>query len=161
MAGLDRQDKNFWRYIKGYDFIGLNVTWINKKRWEEIRNWLPETHIWHCKYAKKEKERRRAKGGIMLGMRKNLREEESEFIETGLDEIEHVRIKEAEGNLNIIVVYNEENGKEKEIGETIKKIIEICGGERIIVGGDFNIKTRELGGDEEEGRTTKKVEIKE
>lgn len=32
VAGLDRQDENFWRYIKGYDFIGLSETWINEKK---------------------------------------------------------------------------------------------------------------------------------
>lgn len=89
-------------------------------------------------------------------MRKDWREGESEFIETGLDGIGHVRIKKAEGNLNIVVVYNKENGKGKKIGKTIKKITEKCEGERIIVNGNFNIRTGELGGNEEEGETTRK-----
>lgn len=82
MAGLERQNENFWKYIKGYDFIGLSETWIMEKRWGEIKNWLPDTHI--CsKHAKKEKVKGRAKGGIVIGLRKDGREGESEFIESG------------------------------------------------------------------------------
>lgn len=121
---MDRQDKSFWCYIKEYNFIGLSEIWINEKRWREIKGWLPESHIWYVKYAKREKERGRAKGGLLIGMRKVWGGRESEFIETGSDGIDHVRIKEAGGNLNIVVVYNKENGKEKEMGEEIKKITE-------------------------------------
>lgn len=99
---------------------------MDKRKKGKIRNWLSETHIWHCKHAKKEKERGKAKGGITIGMRKDWRKGESEFIETGLDGIGHARIKEAKGNLNIVVVYNKENGKGKKIKETIKKITKKC-----------------------------------
>lgn len=46
-----------------------------------------------------------------------------------------MRIKEAEGNLNIVVVYNEKSGKEKEIEDAITKVTEEYEGEGIIVGG--------------------------
>lgn len=90
----------------------------------------------------------------MIDMRKDWKEV-GEFIETDMNGIEYMKIKEAEGNLNIVVIYNKENGKEKKIGEAIKKITENCVGERIIVDGDFNIRTGELGDEEKEEITRK------
>lgn len=87
-------------------------------------------------------------------MRKDWKEV-GEFIETDMNGIGYMKIKEAEGNLNIVVIYNKENGKEKKIGEAIKKITENCVGERIIVDGDFNIRTGELGDEEKEEITRK------
>lgn len=85
IAGLDRQDENFWNYIKGYDYIGMSKTWLTERRWGEIEGKLPETHIWCSKHAKKVKERGRAKGGLLIDMRKEWGEEEMECIETGID----------------------------------------------------------------------------
>lgn len=48
----------------------------------------------------------------------------------------------------------------KELGEAIKKIVEKCEKEWIIVGGDFNIRTGELRGDEEEGGSIRKSKDK-
>lgn len=90
----------------------------------------------------------------MIDMRKDWKEV-GEFIETDMNGIGYMKIKEAEGNLNIVVIYNKENGKEKKIGEAIKKITENCVGERIIVDGDFNIRTGELGDKEKEEITRK------
>lgn len=90
----------------------------------------------------------------MIDMRKDWKGV-GEFIETDINGIGYMKIKEAEGNLNIVVIYNKENGKEKTIGEAIKKITENCVGERIIVDGDFNIRTGELGDEEKEEITRK------
>lgn len=90
----------------------------------------------------------------MIDMRKDWKEV-GEFIETDMNGIGYMKIKEAEGNLNIVVIYNKENGKEKKIGEAIKKITENCVGERIIVDGDFNIRTGELGDEKKEEITRK------
>lgn len=62
--------------------------------------------------------------------------------------------------MNIVAVYNVENGKEKEIEEAIRKVTKNHEGEGIIVGGDFNIRTGELGGDEEEGEAARKSKDK-
>lgn len=49
----------------------------------------------------------------------------------------------------MITIYN--TGKYNKLIERIKKILEVWGNERIIVGGDFKIRTENLGGDEEKG----------
>lgn len=43
----------------------------NRKKWREIKGWLLESHIWYGKLAKREKDRSRAKGGLLIGMRKD------------------------------------------------------------------------------------------
>lgn len=48
----------------------------------------------------------------MIDMKKDWKEV-GEFIETDMNGIEYMKIKEAEGNLNIVIIYNKENGKEK------------------------------------------------
>lgn len=45
VAGIGNKDKEFWRYIRTYDFISLSETWMEKKGWEKIRGRLFDTHI--------------------------------------------------------------------------------------------------------------------
>lgn len=123
---------------------------MNKKRWEEFKERLPETHKWYSKSAKRIKERGRAKGGMVIGIRKDWGKEEWEIIETGLEGMCHVRIKEERKTLNVVSVYNVENGKEKEMGEVIKKVTEEYERKCIIVAEDFNIRIGELGREKEE-----------
>lgn len=30
--GIGNKDREFWRYIRGYDFINLSETWMEKER---------------------------------------------------------------------------------------------------------------------------------
>ncbi|KOX74862.1 hypothetical protein WN51_00374, partial [Melipona quadrifasciata] len=38
VAGLERKDKDFWNYVKKYDFIEMTETWIDHRGWEIIEN---------------------------------------------------------------------------------------------------------------------------
>lgn len=80
-------------------------------------------------------------------------------IETKKDGIVHIRIRVNENgikevnnnmnrNMNIVMVCNSKYGKD--IGMIIERIAEEYGNERLIIGGDFNIRIGELGGEEEE-----------
>lgn len=70
MAGLVRQDKDFWRYIERYDYIGLYETWVNEKGWDNIRKRLPDTYEWISKHVEKKKKKGRAIKGIVVGKSK-------------------------------------------------------------------------------------------
>lgn len=63
--------KDFWKFIGEYDFISLNETWLEKERWDRLKNKLPKTHIWACSEAKRVKTRGKAKGGMIIGKRKD------------------------------------------------------------------------------------------
>lgn len=33
IAGLGNKDKEFWKYVKGFDFVSLSETWVDEKGW--------------------------------------------------------------------------------------------------------------------------------
>jgi len=55
VAGLARKDEEFWRYICEYDFISLSETWLDDKRWDRLKGWLPYSHEWENSVARKKK----------------------------------------------------------------------------------------------------------
>lgn len=67
VAGLDRQDLDFWKFIKEYDYVGLCETWVNEKSWNNIRHRLPDSHSWFSKHVEKIKMKGRASDGINIG----------------------------------------------------------------------------------------------
>lgn len=67
IAGLGRQDEEFWKFVEGHEFISLSETWVEDKGWYNIKGWLPGTHEWECVYASRERRRGRAKRGFILG----------------------------------------------------------------------------------------------
>lgn len=77
MAGLQRQDKNFWGWLKDKDFISLCETWIEEKDWVRFKEKLPGTHWWAYSPARREKRKGRARGGLVLGRKKNWGEGDS------------------------------------------------------------------------------------
>lgn len=44
MARIGNKDKEFWRYIKRFEFISLSETWVDEKSWEIWRERLPKLH---------------------------------------------------------------------------------------------------------------------
>lgn len=46
VARIGNKDKEFWRYIKRFEFISLSETWVDEKSWEIWRERLPKSHEW-------------------------------------------------------------------------------------------------------------------
>lgn len=57
VAGLMNKDKDFWHYIKGFDFISMCETWLEEKGWDNFKGRLPNSHEWVCSFAMKEKKK--------------------------------------------------------------------------------------------------------
>lgn len=148
VAGIERQHKDFWNYIIGFDFIGLCETWLEVKGWDRIKDRLPDTHIWENINAVRERRKGRAKGGLLIGIRKDWGSEAEKNESVMINErIARTRIVNEEKGLNIFTVYNV--GAKKDVEEIMEKITEQCEGcegEDIIIGGDFNIRIGNLGG---------------
>lgn len=62
-----------WDYLKNFDVIVLQETWLDEKQYEEnFINALDNNFIWTTKAAVRVNKKGRAKGGQIIGIRKNL-----------------------------------------------------------------------------------------
>jgi len=62
VAGIERQNKDFWKNIIGYEYIGLSKTWLEEKEWDRIKEKLP-THIWEALHA--ERKNKKSRRGVV------------------------------------------------------------------------------------------------
>lgn len=42
VAGLKNKDRDFWRRLSDWEMIVLSETWLDNKRWDRIREYLPK-----------------------------------------------------------------------------------------------------------------------
>jgi len=165
VAGVEGKDKEFWKGIKDWDVVVFMETWLEKKGWDRISGKLPREFRWEVQLAKRRSKKGRAIGGMLVGVRKGI-----ETIEEGVqEEVEGIVtkiIKIGKEKWRVIGVYS--NGDLEGKWEKIKDWAEDKrGGVRTVLGGDFNARTRELGGwwegrderGEEEGRKLRDKKI--
>lgn len=84
--------------MRGFDFIGLYETWVEEKRWEAIKERLPKTLEWGCRFAERIKRKGRTNGGIIIGKRKGWGELGSKLIQVEEEGIIRSEIKEKKGH---------------------------------------------------------------
>jgi len=151
VAGLGRKDEEFWDYVKESDFVGLVETWMERKGWEQIKGWLPRSHEWEYREARKEKRKGRAKGGMLIGRKKGWGEGDRDGTGEEKEGVTMTEIREGREKWVIVTVYNRGEWKdlEKRLEEVLGEIEDIEES-ILIIGGDFNIRTGELGGGNEE-----------
>lgn len=139
VAGLLNKDRQFWKYIEKFDAIGLTETWVDGKQWERLKEKLSDKFIWKCAAAKREKIKGRAKGGIITGIRRGVREEETT---NELDDIQERRVIVNNTEWRILTVYS------RDIRETVKdlqQVIQSPENRRVLIGGDFNARIGDEG----------------
>ncbi|XP_051161831.1 uncharacterized protein LOC127281899 [Leptopilina boulardi] len=122
----------------------LSETWVEKKEWETIRRRLPKGYKWLMQEAKRDHVRGRSSGGMISGVRNNIKE-----IGTGEEwrrEDSMVRrIEVGKQKVNVVGIYRRRGDSKgwRIVEEWMEKGKE----ELTIIGGDFNAWTGELGGD--------------
>ncbi|KAM0731212.1 hypothetical protein ACS0PU_002272 [Formica fusca] len=118
-------------------------TWIEEKRWEKIKERLPRKFTWKAQMAKRRNRKGRARGGMLIGVKKNIKieEEREEEVEGRLV----CKVRVGEEMWRIIGIYV--NGDMDRKLESLKSWME-AGVEEVkkIIGGDFNARTGEKGG---------------
>lgn len=55
VAGMRIKATDFWRKLADWEVMMLTETWIDKKRWEKIKNRLPGGYEWGMQEARKKK----------------------------------------------------------------------------------------------------------
>jgi hypothetical protein len=63
-AGLRKREDEFWDYVRQFEVVGVVGTWVEEQSWEKIERTLPKEYKW----AKRERKRGRAAGGIITGV---------------------------------------------------------------------------------------------
>ena len=51
VKGLSKKEKDFWKFIEKFDYVGLSETWVEEKSWEKLKKRLPERYTWECQYT--------------------------------------------------------------------------------------------------------------
>ncbi|KYM96255.1 hypothetical protein ALC62_13071 [Cyphomyrmex costatus] len=150
VAGIENKDRDFWNYIKGFDYISLCETWIDEKGWDKLKKRLSSTHVWDCSFAEKGGKRGRAKGGFIIGKRKLWGEESEKLIKEEGDGMVSVELIINKRKITVVSVYGLQGGKD--LSERLEDFIGKKEYDDVIIGGDFNIRIGELGDmGEEEG----------
>lgn len=109
---------------------------------------LLNSYEWNVIMAKKEKRKKRAYGGILVGKNKGWGEDDSEIIGSDTEEVLHLRFKEDRDMINIIMVYN--SRLENNMECIIEKHVNMYENERFIIREDFNLRIDNLRGKAEE-----------
>jgi len=133
-------NKDTWEYLEDFEVVGLTETWLEEDKWENIKNKLPKNIEWKCRLAKRENKKGKAKGGIITGVSKNIKE--TEYREWN-DNIVERRIRYKGKDWRMITVYSQ---NVKETMEILSAGTEEEKGEVIIIGGDWNARTGRDGG---------------
>jgi len=64
VAGIVNKDKEFWRFIEGFDFVSLCETWVEEKDWESLKNKI-QAHIFGSATLQKGIKRKEGRKGIL------------------------------------------------------------------------------------------------
>lgn len=59
----------------GWDVILLSETWMEEKKWQKIKRWLPKNFVWRIQGAKMDHKKGRSARGIISGVRIGIEEE--------------------------------------------------------------------------------------
>ncbi|XP_066593195.1 uncharacterized protein [Prorops nasuta] len=152
VAGVSKKDEDFSQRIGRWDVVCLVETWLEEKGWDDLRKKLPRGYEWWVQWAKRQEKKGRAKGGIVMGVKKGMngkRKRKEEEEEEGIMEIE---VKIGRKEWRIIGVYVGKGIRNIEDG--IRRVVEREQGRKCLIGGDWNARIGEAKEEEEgeEGR---------
>jgi hypothetical protein len=138
--------------------VGLVETWVEKQSWEKVERTLPKEYKWEGQWAKGERKRGRAAGGIITGVKLGIEEKQKEKGEEEGYMERNVHIDNEWWK--IVTVYSKEMRKTtRRVENTMKMDREEC----MLLGGDFNGRIGERGArnwEEEKGDGRRKTKDK-
>lgn len=108
MAGLRNKDKECLKGLEKWEIMVLMETWVEEKEWKKLKERLPREYDWGMQLTKRRSKRRRVRGEIIMGIRKDL-VEEGTVIEEKEERIMIGRVKRGEERWRVVGVYIWEN----------------------------------------------------
>ena len=70
---MNNKDKEFWQGLKEWDVMVLIETWVDKEGWKKIQSKMPKGYEWGVQEASRKNKKGRAMGGLIMGIRKELK----------------------------------------------------------------------------------------
>lgn len=77
VAGMRIKAKDFWRKLADWEVMMLTEIWIDKKRWEKIKNRLPGGYEWGMQEARKKNKKGRTIRRMIMEIRRDVIEKET------------------------------------------------------------------------------------
>lgn len=102
VAGLTNKDGDFWKYLRDFNVISLTETLLKERGEEKLRDKLRQDYKQSCQAAVRDKFKGRGMGGIIVRIRKEIREKK---IEQKREDMIDIRFKIGEEKWRIISVY--------------------------------------------------------
>ncbi|KAL6421679.1 hypothetical protein ACFW04_014492 [Cataglyphis niger] len=62
--------------MEEWDVVVLSETWLDRKGWDSSRGYLPKGYRWEVQLTERRNKKERAMGGMLLGIKKELKVEE-------------------------------------------------------------------------------------
>ena len=142
VAGTAGLKSDGWGYLRGFEIIGLVETWEKEGKSRRAEQELRDYEV-EVRYAVREKKKGRAKGGMLLGVKKELKLK-IEWMEKTTDEAIAARWRTGNEDWLWGITYMRHHKKEnfKVMEEWIEKNKEGI----TVLNGDFNARTASEGG---------------
>lgn len=141
--------------MEKFEIIGLTETWIEEEIWKKLKDKVSNEYEWFCIEVTKDNRPGRAKGGIIIAVKKEVRKVEVKEISKSSME---VRFENNKKKWRIITLYS--RNIKKILEDVMKEIKEEE--EYLLIEADFNAWTGNGGGPigmgekkKEEGRRSK------
>lgn len=157
ITGLKSKDEE-WQFLKGHEVIYLIETWVELEEWEKMKKIMPKGWEWKCIGANKGNKKGRASGGVIVGIRKGIKE-------IGEMKIEKDWAIESKivlgGKIWRVIRLHNRGGSVEKMQELERQVEEEC----LVIGGDFNARIERKGeivwneGKEEERERESRDEI--
>ncbi|KAL6419185.1 hypothetical protein ACFW04_014058 [Cataglyphis niger] len=140
VAGIRNKRRDFWRKVEEWDMVVMSETWLDKKRWDRSRGYLPKGFRWKVQLAERKNKKGRAMEGMLLGIRKGLGVEEVKAKET--ESLMEVALEVEGRKWSVIGVYvrGDIERKLEKLNEWTERKEE---NDRILIGGDFNARRKD------------------
>lgn len=132
------KEGEFWEGIREWKVVVMTETWMEEKRWDRVKNKLPKEYGWRVQWARKGSKKGRAKGGILMGIRKELmigKEKETEEEEGRI--IGEIKVEGEKWRIVGVYVNGDMERKLRGFDEWTEGRQE---GWKTIIGGDFNVR---------------------